>query len=100
MKICYDRGLTFLLYILVSRLLIHCNGVALILLPYNYINNLCLWRHSLCSNLGGTDPEKLYRATLSDFIGLLSSKKLQLWQREVMTSPQVIPIFKNCIAFK
>ena len=25
---------------------------------------LCLWRRSLCSNLGGTDPEKLYRATL------------------------------------
>ena len=24
---------------------------------------LCLWRHSLCSNLGGTGPEKLYRAT-------------------------------------
>ena len=27
--------------------------------------NLCLWRRSLCSNLGGIDPEKLYRATLS-----------------------------------
>ena len=26
--------------------------------------NLCLWRRSLCSNLGGIDPEKLYRATL------------------------------------
>ena len=26
--------------------------------------NLCLWRRSLWSNLGGTDPEKLYRATL------------------------------------
>ena len=26
---------------------------------------LCLWRGSLCSNLGGIDPEKLYRATLS-----------------------------------
>ena len=26
---------------------------------------LCLWRRSLCSNLGGIDPEKLYRATLS-----------------------------------
>ena len=25
---------------------------------------LCLWRHSLCSNLGGIGPEKLYRATL------------------------------------
>ena len=26
---------------------------------------LCLWRGSLCSNLGGIDPEELYRATLS-----------------------------------
>ena len=25
---------------------------------------LCLWRRSLCSNLGGIDLEKLYRATL------------------------------------
>ena len=27
--------------------------------------NLCLWRRSLRSNLGGIDPEKLYRATLT-----------------------------------
>ena len=27
--------------------------------------NLSLWRRSLCSNLGGIDPEKLYRATLT-----------------------------------
>ena len=26
---------------------------------------LCLWRRSLFSNLGGIDPEKLYRATLN-----------------------------------
>ena len=26
--------------------------------------NLCLWRRSLCSHLGGIDPQKLYRATL------------------------------------
>ena len=25
---------------------------------------LCFWRRSLCSNLRGIDPEKLYRATL------------------------------------
>ena len=25
--------------------------------------NLCLWRRSWCSKLGGIDPEKLYRAT-------------------------------------
>ena len=28
----------------------------------------CLWRRSLCSNLGGIHPEKLYRATLSNDI--------------------------------
>ena len=28
---------------------------------------LCLWRRSLRLNLGGIDPEKLYRATLSSF---------------------------------
>ena len=27
--------------------------------------NLCLWWRSLCSNYGGIDPEKLYRATLT-----------------------------------
>ena len=27
--------------------------------------NLCFWQGSLCSNLGGIDPEKLYRATLT-----------------------------------
>ena len=26
---------------------------------------LCLWRRSLCSNLGDIDPEKLYQATLN-----------------------------------
>ena len=26
--------------------------------------NLCLWQRSLCPNLGGTDPEKLYRVAL------------------------------------
>ena len=30
--------------------------------------NLCKWRRSLRSNLGGIDPEKLYRATLSSQI--------------------------------
>ena len=27
----------------------------------------CLWRRSLCSNLGGIDLEKLYRATLMEY---------------------------------
>ena len=29
---------------------------------------LCFWRRSLCSNLGGIDPEKLYRAILNKVI--------------------------------
>ena len=33
---------------------------------------LCLWRRSLCSNLGGIDPEILYRATLSGRGGIIS----------------------------
>ena len=32
--------------------------------------NLCLGRRSLCSNLVGIDPEKLYRATLIHLISL------------------------------
>ena len=32
---------------------------------------LCLWRRSLCSNLGGIGPEKLYRATLSSRVLLM-----------------------------
>ena len=30
--------------------------------------NLCLWRRSLRSNVGGIDPEKLYRATLTAWL--------------------------------
>ena len=33
--------------------------------------NLCLWRRSLYSSLGGIDPEKLYRATLTAHVTLL-----------------------------
>ena len=31
-----------------------------------FFPKLCLWRRSLCSNLRGIDPEKLYRATLKE----------------------------------
>ena len=34
---------------------------------------LCLWRRSLCSNLGGIDPEKLYQATLNSIVALFSA---------------------------
>ena len=33
--------------------------------------NLCLWRRSLRSNLGGIDLEKLYRATLKEGVRLI-----------------------------
>ena len=41
--------------------------------------NLCLWRHCLCSNLGGIDPEKLYRATLTE----MEKGRKSLRQREL-----------------
>ena len=34
--------------------------------------NLCLWRRSSCSNLGGIDREKLYRATLKAVLSKFS----------------------------
>ena len=36
---------------------------------------LCLWRRSLCSNVGGIDPEKLYRATLIFLFRLRREKR-------------------------
>ena len=48
---------------------------------------LCFWQRSLRSNLGGIDPEKLYRATLmallsglrkNDFTLLLTRGKMQV----------------------
>ena len=35
--------------------------------------NLCLWRGSLCSNLRGIDPKKLYRATLNNFLNQIAN---------------------------
>ena len=60
---------------LLWQLLCHCNP------DHNKVSSLfdttvvlispnrCLWRHSLRLNLGGIDPEKLYRATLIWSIG-------------------------------
>ena len=43
--------------------------------------NLCLWRRSLCSNLGGIDSAKLYRATLKSVNDLsLPSSQASLFQ--------------------
>ena len=44
--------------------------------------NLCLWRRSLCSNLGDIDPEKLYRVTLmTGFFGLLVALVIDVKQK-------------------
>ena len=42
--------------------------------------NLCLWRRSLCSNLGGIDPQKLYRATLTVFFHWMNERKYSCYQ--------------------
>ena len=42
--------------------------------------NLCLWRRSLCSNLGGIDPQKLYRATLTVFFHWMNKRKYSCYQ--------------------
>ena len=44
--------------------------------------NLCLWRRSLCSNLGGIDPEKLYQVTLmTGLFGLLVALVIDVKQK-------------------
>ena len=40
--------------------------------------NLCLWRRSLHSNVGGIDPEKQYRATLICIILFFRSPRVAL----------------------
>ena len=35
--------------------------------------NVCLWRRSLCSNLAGIDPEKLYRAIFTSTAYVVAS---------------------------
>ena len=51
---------------------------------------LCLWRRSLCSNLGGIDPEKLYRATLSWACGRLSPWKSSKRQIADLKGPSLL----------
>ena len=41
-------------------------------------SKLCLWRRSLCSNLGGIGPGKLYRATLSSHVQTLTRTALSV----------------------
>ena len=42
--------------------------------------NLCLWRRSLCSNLGGIDPKKLYRATLRRLLHKRRKARVFVWK--------------------
>ena len=51
---------------------------------------LSLWRRSLCSNLGGIDPEKLYRATLSNIY--LTSSVNVYFLAHVFTNLKEVPI--------
>ena len=65
--------------------------------------NLCLWQCSLCSNLGGIAPEKLYRATLrTEFtcpIAKFPSPRLSdtnffaraAWLELLLAAPQATP---------
>ena len=58
-----SNGIILLLWQLqsdvIASLIMTNNTTVVVIFP-----NVCLWRHSLCSNLGGVDPEKLYQATL------------------------------------
>ena len=49
---------------LITTLIITNFHLYLIQLWWQFFQYFCLWGSSLCSNLGGIDPEKLYRATL------------------------------------
>ena len=56
---CYDNS-NVIVTLIITKFLSLSDTTLVAICP-----NLCLWRRSLCSNLGGIDPEKLYRATLT-----------------------------------
>ena len=56
---CYDNS-DVIVTLIITKFLSLSDTTLVAVCP-----NLCLWRRSLCSNLGGIDPEKLYRATLT-----------------------------------
>ena len=56
---CYDNS------DVIATLIITDFRLYLTQLRCQFFPNLCLWRRSLRSNLGGIDLEKLYRATLT-----------------------------------
>ena len=55
---CYDSSDVIAILIMTNF------PLYLIQLWWQFFPNACLWRRSLCSNLAGIDPEKLYRATV------------------------------------
>ena len=58
---CYDKSDVIATLILTNFHLYISYTTVVAIFPH-----LCLWRRSLCSNMGGIDPEKLYRATLNN----------------------------------
>ena len=68
---------------------------------------LSLWRRSLCSNLGGIDPEKLYRATLKVMLhrtirndDFCRNTAWQCWNNVVTIQNNVAPMLQRCVALK
>ena len=59
---CYDNSDVIATLIMTN---FHLNTTVVAIFP-----NVCLWRRSLCSNLAGIDPEKLYRGTFMYQYGL------------------------------
>ena len=55
---------------LITTLIITNFHLYLIQLWWQFFQYFCLWGSSLCSNLGGIDPEKLYQATLIQCISI------------------------------
>ena len=55
--------------------------------------NLCLWRRTLCSNLGGIDPEKLYQATLK------MPKLAQIFEESSGKRQVCVSVFFSCFFF-
>ena len=52
---------------------------------------LCLWWRSLCSNLGGIDPEKMYRVTLKhmEVHKLMSQWFWDIWETSPVLGTQI-----------
>ena len=78
-----------------NRMKFRLNTIVLAIFP-----NLCLWQRSLCSNLGGIDPEKLYRVTLTRFfhceeLSPISSYEFAyIWQSQSKKSKNPNSLFK------